>query len=241
MKSNTRNWIRWAFILTMVGCVLSIVLIAVAMFYYPGGTESNHDTVGYSLSNYLSDLGRQTAFSGDSNTISRLLFGIAGWSFGLLLCLGFAALPSLFSKARSARRLAIIGSIFGIIGAVSYGIALVMPWDTHPLPHDIFGTLFGIAFFFELVLYCAAIFRNELYSNAYAYILLAVAIMLVLFGILSLVGEGVETAWGDWLHGTVDVVGLIAWTIGFFVQAYGGLRVEKRLWDLGPEAMLRMG
>lgn len=238
MNTNLRSWRRWAFVLTMVGCVLYIVLTSVAMFYYPGGTESNHSTVGYSLSNYLSDLGRQTAFSGDSNTISRLLFGIAGWGFGLLICPGFAALPSLFPKARSARRLAIIGSIFGIMGAVSNGITFVMPWDTHPLPHGIFGTIYPIAFIVELAVYCAAIFRNEIYSRTYAYTLLAIAIILVLFGIPTLLAEVMEPGRIDWLHGTVDIVAGIAITIGFFVQAYGGLHVEKRLRDSGPEAIM---
>lgn len=155
------NWRRWAVILAMVGCVQFIVLTTVAMFYYPGGTYTNHDAVGYSFwSNFFSDLGRRAAFSGDSNTISRSLFVIALCFAALVLALAFAALPSLFAKAKSARRLAILGSIFGTISAISYiGIAS-LPWDLHEPTHKLFVYIGFTAFLLVVALYSAAIFRK---------------------------------------------------------------------------------
>ncbi len=130
MKTKLRNWGQWPFVLIVLAYVQYVVLIIVAMFYYPGGTFSNHDTVGYSFwNNFISDLGRRVSLSGDPNTISRSLYEISQCILYLILSLFFAALPRLFGKAKSARRLAIIGSIFGIIGAVSMVIDTFIPWE----------------------------------------------------------------------------------------------------------------
>jgi hypothetical protein len=93
------NWRRWAFVLAMAGCVQFIVLTTVAMFYYPGGTYTNHDAVGYSFwYNFFSDLGRRATFSGASNTVSHILFVTALCFAALVLAMAFAALPRLFTK-----------------------------------------------------------------------------------------------------------------------------------------------
>jgi hypothetical protein len=239
MKTKTGNWRRWAFVLVVVGCVQWVVLTTVAMFYYLGGTLSNHDTVGYSFwNNFFSDLGRRVSLSGDPNIISRSLFAIGYWFLGLLLCLFFAALPCLFAGAKSARRLAIIGSIFGIIGAVSFGIVSVIPWDTHQLAHEIFAVIVRVAFITAAALYSVAILRNELYPKAYAYAFLAFAVIWLVYLILPLAGPSMETAWGNKVQATAQKIAVYAFMICMFIQAYGALRVHKRLRDLGPESML---
>ena len=136
MKTKPRNWIRWAFVLLVVVYVQYVVLIAVAMHYYPGGTFPDHDTFGYSFwNNCISDLGRRVSLSGEPNTVSRSLYEISQCILYLILCVFFAALPRLFSKAKSARLLANIGSIFGIIGAISMVIDTFIPWDLHKWAH----------------------------------------------------------------------------------------------------------
>lgn len=236
VKANTRNWRRWAFLLAIVGELQNVVLLAVAMFYYPGGTESNHDTVGYSFcSNWFSDLGRRVALSGDPNTTSRWLFVISGCILGLLLCLFFGALPRLFIRAKSARRLAVVGSLFGVTAGVSTFAISFVPLDLHPVIHNALGATYGVAFFIALALYSVAIFRTDLYPNAYAYVTLAYAIILVAWAAVVVAAPDVETTRDNMLQATTQKIQSYSEAICIPVLAYGALRVEKRLQNLHAE------
>jgi len=224
------NWRRWAFVLAMVGCVQFIVLTTVAMFYYPGGTYTNHDTVGYSFwSNFFSDLGRRATFSGAPNTVSRSLFVTALCFAALVLALAFAALPQLFTKVRSARRLAVLGSIVGIISVISYiGIA-ALPADIHQPTHKLFVYIAFTAFLLVVALYSAAILRNKLYPNTYAYTYLAFAVILALYLVLLFAGPKADTTWGNRLQATGQKIVVYAEIVCMFIQSYGALRLQRRL------------
>jgi hypothetical protein len=224
------NWRRWACILAMLGCVQFIILTTVAMFYYPGGTYTNHDTVGYSVwSHFFSDLGRRAAFSGASNTVSHILFVVALCFAALVLALAFAALPQLFIKVKPSRRLAVIGSIVGIISVISYiGIA-ASPWDLHETVHKLFVYIGFTAFLLVVALYSAAIFRNKFYPNIYAYTYLAFAVILALYLVLLFGGPKADTAWGIRLQATGQKIVVYAEIVCMFIQSYGALRLLKRL------------
>jgi hypothetical protein len=217
----------------MVGCVQFIVLTTVAMFYYPGGTYANHDAVGYSFwSNFFSDLGRRATFSGASNTVSHILFVTALCVAAVVLALGFAALPRLFTKVQSARRLAILGSIFGIISVISYIAIASLPADLHQPTHKLFVYIGFTAFLVVVAFYSAAIFRNKFYPNAYAYTYLAFAIILALYLVLLFAGPKAETPWSIRLQGTGQKIVVYAEIICMFIQSYGALRVQRRLQSL---------
>jgi hypothetical membrane protein len=66
------------FDLVVAGCLGFIVLTALAMLVYPGGTASDATTRGYSFfTNFFSDLGRTQARNGEPNTMAASLFFIA--------------------------------------------------------------------------------------------------------------------------------------------------------------------
>jgi hypothetical protein len=213
----------------MVGCVQFIVLTTIAMFYYPGGTYTNHDTVGYSFwSNFFSDLGRRATFSGDSNTVSHILFVIALCFAALVLALAFAALPQLFIKVKPSRRLAVLGSIVGIISVISYiGIA-ALPADIHQPMHKLFVYIAFTAFLLVVALYSAAILRHKYYPNIYAYTYLAFAVILALYLVLLFAGPKVDTAWGIRLQSTGQKIVVYAEIVCMFIQSYGAFRLLKR-------------
>jgi len=232
-KTNIMNWRSWAFVLAMVGCVQFIVLTTVAMFHYPGGTYTNHDAVGYSFwYNFFSDLGRRATFSGASNTVPHILFVTALCFAALMLALAFAALPRLFTKVKSARRLAVLGSIVGIISVISYiGIAS-LPADLHLPTHKLFVYIAFTAFLLVVALYSSAIFRNRAYPNFYAYTYLAFAVILALYLVLLFAGPKAETSWGNRLQATGQKIVVYAEIVCMFIQSYGALIVQRRLQSL---------
>ena len=62
----------------MIGVTQYILLCSIAMIFYPGGTELNPTTLGYSFCmNQMSDLGRTQSLSEEPNHISMFLFMIA--------------------------------------------------------------------------------------------------------------------------------------------------------------------
>lgn len=214
----------------MVGCVQFIVLTTIAMFYYPGGTYTNHDAVGYSFwYNFFSDLGRRATFSGASNTVSHILFVTALCFAAFALALAFAALPQLFAKVKSAKRLAALGSIVGIISVISYiGIA-AFPADLHLPTHKLFVYIAFTAFLLVVALYSAAILRHKFYPNAYAYTYLAFAVVLALYLVLLFAGPKVESSWGNRIQATGQKIVVYAEIVCMFIQSYGALRLQRRL------------
>jgi hypothetical protein len=225
-----------AFILAIIGCVQFIILTTVAMFFYPGGTYTDHNATGYSFwSNFFSDLGRIETFLGVSNTVSRSLFTTALSFAGLVLILAFAALPQLFTRVKAARRLAVLGSIFGIISAISYlGIASV-PSDFHLLTHKLFVYIGFTSFLLVVALYSAAIFRSKYYPRAYAFTYLGFAVILALYLVLLFAGPKAETALGDKIQATGQKIVVYAEIVCMFIQSYGALQVQKRLQGRGHE------
>ena len=70
-------WRFTVFKIVAVICGLFVVLTAAAMFIYPGGTNTDKTTAGYSfLGNFFSDLGRTVARGGDMNTPSKAHSGL---------------------------------------------------------------------------------------------------------------------------------------------------------------------
>ncbi|HNL40000.1 MAG TPA: hypothetical protein PKH43_12715, partial [Saprospiraceae bacterium] len=57
--------------LTLIGIVLGIVLLVVATFYYPGGTDDNPASVGYEWkNNYITNLLNPQALNGMDSLLS---------------------------------------------------------------------------------------------------------------------------------------------------------------------------
>ena len=95
---NSSFWRFTVFKIVAVICVVFVVLTATAMFVYPGGTNTDKTTVGYSfLGNFFSDLGMTVAHNGQANPIASLMFLIALGSAGLALVLFFMAFLQFFT------------------------------------------------------------------------------------------------------------------------------------------------
>ena len=113
------------FDLVIVGCLGFVVLTALAMLVYPGGTGSDAMTRGYSFfTNFFSDLGRTQARNGEPNTMAAPLFFIALSGAGAVLIAFSVAFARFFTRTRLDRALATLGALAGVVaGACFIGVA----------------------------------------------------------------------------------------------------------------------
>jgi hypothetical membrane protein len=158
----------------LVGFAFYGVLNVLAMFFYPGGTSSDAETIGYSFfENFFSDLGMVRTYTGEPNTLSCSLFSSALVLIGLVLMLFFLLMSTYFPEPLLGKNLSRAGTIAGIVSGVScIGIALT-PWDRFLEMHMFFAYCLSLSFLAVALLYSAAIFRNPAYPNASAIVLIA--------------------------------------------------------------------
>lgn len=117
---NFKNWRHIVFLLAIINCIQSLIFTGVAMLYYPGGTFSDPNTIGYTfLGNIFSDLGRSIAHSGEPNLISFSIYNTSLFIMGVLLIPFFIAMSYLFSKEGDGKGLAKASSVLGILVGAS--------------------------------------------------------------------------------------------------------------------------
>ena len=96
---NLKDWNILASKIMIIGSILFVVLIFVAMLFYPGGTHINPNSKGYSFfQNFLSDLGLTVACSGKENLVSCVLFTISFAIFGVSFAFYFSSMPYFFKE-----------------------------------------------------------------------------------------------------------------------------------------------
>ncbi|MFX0106013.1 MAG: hypothetical protein ACFE75_11045, partial [Candidatus Hodarchaeota archaeon] len=137
---NLKNWRQKAFILAMITSIQFLIFSNLSMLFYPGGTFSDPNTVGYSMFlNLFSDLGRYIAHSGESNLISFLIYNISLFLMGVLFIPYFIAFPHFFIEKGKGRGYSIVGSLLGIGVSVSMVGASLTPADLLYIIHVSFG------------------------------------------------------------------------------------------------------
>ncbi len=145
-----------------------VLLMAIAMWAYPGGTYRDDATEGYIFSqNFLSDLGRWSAWNGDQNFYAAFLFNFSFVVIGIVFTLFFKMLPSLFSAEVRLRKLTAIGSGAGILGGLCLiGIGFT-PADVALTPHIFFADWFIRFFLVPAFCYSLVFFRSAAVDARY--------------------------------------------------------------------------
>ena len=114
-----QEWYDVLLKLSIIGMLQALILLPVAMIFYTGGSAINPSSSGFSLiENFLSDLGRLVAYSGNPNLISSFLFNASLFLAGLLLIPYFIVYPSIFEGLRESRWFSLLGSVIGIFFAL---------------------------------------------------------------------------------------------------------------------------
>ena len=157
-----------------------ILLIILAMFLYPGGTYRDANTEGYILSqNFLSDLGRWSAWNGDQNFYSSFFFSFSFLMVGMVFSVFYWQLPSLFANDQKIYLLSRVGSIFGISGGIFLVGVSLTPGDVVLGPHNFFATWFIRFFLVSALCYTIVLYRSAAtqakYGLGYAFFVLFIA------------------------------------------------------------------
>jgi hypothetical protein len=219
------GWRRMAFFLAIIGVVQFFVLCAIAMLFYPGGTELNPNIKGYSFfMNAYSDLGRIYSPSGISNTISRLFYVIALISINVLLIPFYFSMNYFFRENDTKRIFSLLATICGIISAM-FGIGTALfPVDLFPTIHLFFALIFGLFSSFMLGLYTVPILLHQSYPNRYGYVNISYAVLLVIYMLLVSINPVPTTELGLIILTTGQKLILISGFFCIFILAFGALR-----------------
>jgi hypothetical membrane protein len=219
---STRNWRQYVFLATIVGCIQFVLLTFIAMLFYPGGTHDEPNAKGYSFfNNFFSDLGLTVSPSGETNTVSFILFILSLTLAGLAIILFFITSTDLF-KNTPGRTPSLLGSIVGVFSGLSYiGIAFT-PADLYLEWHGNFVLLAFSSFLLVVILYTIAIYLNKGYPNRYAYVYLVFAVLLAIYLWLLFAGPNDIR-----IQATGQKAIVYAEIICMFIQAYGAWNIEK--------------
>ena len=169
-----KNWRQLAFLLCIMGCVDYVILTAIAMFFYGGGSEVNPNSQGFSLfENYFGDLILATSHSGNDNTISRILASTGSILFSIFLIPALIASFHFFSKTSKTleKKFGVLGISFGVLFALDF-IALILFY------YNFYLALFLYIFLLlSWIFYLIAFYVNKELPRKFTYLLLITLII----------------------------------------------------------------
>jgi len=184
---DSRNWKKFAFLSGIIGCLISVILNAIAMFFYAGGSVINPSNPSFSFfENYLSDLRYKISYSGSDNTISSMI-ALTGYILSrILFIIAFIASYSFFSKDPNKvhKIFAILGISFGILNALD-PIIRVISFGVLGLDL-VFSILMILFLFLSFVFYIVAFYLNRELPRKWTYLLLIVTFVFVVTVIIQL-------------------------------------------------------
>jgi len=183
------------FRLTVMISLLFFLLTIIAMFLYPGGTTLHHHARGYTFfENFLSDLGRVTAISGQSNLPARICFTLALSAGGLGIALFFLALLPFFTGSSRTRWLSRLGAVFGLLASLCFlGVALV-PLDLAGAIHDLFIDAALVTFLAAFLFLFLAVLRTPAFPKIFLWSFSVFAVVLLVYVLLIIFGPAPGTA-----------------------------------------------
>jgi len=228
---NLKNWRKSAFILMIIGPTQYIILTAIAMVFYGGGTLVNPSNPGYFFwGNFFSDLGRVMALSGNPNIISCSLFTIAA----LLLSFSFfpfsLAVPNFFKKDKKQFVLSKFGSLLGVISISFFVAGIFTPWDIFNTTHLLFSNLFNFTGILVILFYILAIFSSKEYPNSYAYVYLVLFIFAIFYAVILLSLSKSISPEGLIIQASLQKVVHYLFLLCFLIQGYGAWKQESLMY-----------
>ncbi len=226
------RWVRWGskpFWLALLGCLQFVLLTAVAMWVYPGGSAANPRSLGYSFfGNFFSDLGLTVTRTGHSNWPSLILFVTALTIAGLGLIVFFVAAPQFFWRTCPRRVTSLLGSFFGILSGLSFvGIAW-SPANVERLWHIRFVMWAFEGFLVAAAFYVLAMFLNPAYPRRLMAVYLAFTVLLGAYVYLLTAGPGTGNPRGLAIQIAAQKVIVYAAIVATTLQAWGALALQDR-------------
>ena len=225
---NMNNWKEKAFAGLMIGFTQFLVITAILMVIYPGGTYYDPNTKGYNFFlNYFSDIGRTVTHGGHPNMISSILFTISLSIVGTFFCIFCVLVVPYFKDNTFNKNLCLVASFLGILSGISFIVVACAPSDTQHLIHIIFvraGSLFG---FLSIFVYTIIMFRDESFTRLYAFSFLIFTLTTLIYLLLLLFGPSSNTLMGNMIQATSQKIAAYTMIISLLIQCYGLWRREK--------------
>ena len=163
--------------------ILFLVLSFSAMLFYSGGSMVNNpknplyneSNLSYShIYNFFSDLGLHTSWSGDSNSISLILFSYSLLFVAIELVAFYWAFHYILKKDNNLINISRLGFFVALVSALGFIMVGLFPSDTMFNLHMFAVNLAFRAFLLVMLIYSYAIFKSSYISNylALSYFLL---------------------------------------------------------------------
>jgi hypothetical protein len=210
-------------------CVIFVLLTALAMLVYRGGTKADHSMPGSSfLENFFSDLGRTEAWSGAGNAVSSALFIVALSLAGAMLAMFFVAFTQFFGQTLWTKLFSRLGAVAGVASGVCFVGIAATPANLHGWAHGVFVDWAFRTFLLAVVLYTVAILAQRDYPRRLALVFALFAILLAAYVVLITIGPSTDTASGLKIQVTGQKIIVYAAIIAIFIQAWAALRLTRR-------------
>jgi hypothetical protein len=223
-----KNWKLFASVFIIFGPAQYIVLTAVAMVFYAGGTIVDPLSPGYYFwGNFFSDLGRVIAHSGAPNVVSLTIFTITA----LILSLSFIpfalVISSYFKRDKKQYLIARIGSVISITSIIFLIATIVTPWDIFDRTHLLFANLFNITGVLGVVFFTIAVLYNKDYPNLYGFVYITLLIIAVIY--TSVLISLPKSLTPDLLiiQASMQKFSQYSFLMCFLIQGYGAWRLQK--------------
>ena len=229
MQKRWRDWGKRPFRFTLFACLQFVVLTAIAMWVYPGGSTPDPSSRRYSFfTNFFSDLGLTVTEGGHPNWLSFVLFAVALTVVGLGLVVYFVSAPQFFWRTGLQRVLSVLGSFFGVAAGISYiGVAFA-PANLVPGWHMIFTVSAFELFLVAAVFYAIATLLMPAYPRLLALVYLGFAVLLAGYVMLMMTGPASDTARAVMIQATGQKVIAYAAIVSTSIQSWGAGHLQDR-------------
>jgi hypothetical protein len=188
----------------VAACAAFVVLTALAMLLYPGGSHANHHSKAYSFTlNFFSDLGRRQALNGQPNPVCWFLFTTALTLAGTALASFFWGFARFFGRNSLWKGISWLGTAWGVLAGICFVGVAWAPADVNGWLHAQFVKGAFQSFLLAVALYSAVIWFDGRYPKRMAWVFIAFAILLFSYITLLIKGPSSRTAAG--LH--IQVIG----------------------------------
>lgn len=223
-----KNWKLFASLFIIFGAAQYIILTAVAMLFYAGGTMIDSLSPGYYFwGNFFSDLGRVIALSGAPNVVSFTIFTITASILSISFIPFAFVISSYFKSDKKQYLVARIGSLICLTSIVFLIATILTPWDVFDRTHLVFANLFNITGMLGVVFFTIAVLYNRDYPNLYGFVYIALLIIAVIYTIILVSIPKSITLDGLIIQASMQKFSQYSFLLCFLIQGYGAWKLQK--------------
>ena len=223
-----KNWKLFASLFIIFGPAQYIILTAVAMLFYAGGTMIDPLSPGYHFwGNFFSDLGRVIALSGAPNVVSFTIFTISASVLSISFIPFAFVISSYFKSDKKQFLVARIGSFICLTSIVFLIATILTPWDVFDKTHLMFANLFNITGILGVVFFTIAVLYNRDYPNLYGFVYIVLLIIAVIYSIILISIPKSITLDGLIIQASMQKFSQYSFLLCFLIQGYGAWKLQK--------------